>query len=125
MENANFLEKLSSQFGQNATVKNVFVEPIHAGDKTIIPVAKIAYGIGGGYGQGKKNKPAKSGNDSTINVDKTQEEGAGGGGGMYAQPKGIYEITATSTRFIPASNNKLLILGIGLGFLLKGWLMKR
>ena len=78
MENVNFLEKLSSQFGQNATVKNVFGEPIQAGNKTIIPVAKIAYGLGGGYGQGKKKKLAESRDASIENDDRKQEEGAGG-----------------------------------------------
>jgi len=60
MENGFFLEKLASLFGQNASVKNVFGEPIKAGDKTIIPVAQIAYGLGGGYGHGvKKKKPSQ------------------------------------------------------------------
>ena len=51
MENGNFLEKMASQFGQNASVKNVYGEPVRAGEKIIIPVARIAYGLGGGYGQ--------------------------------------------------------------------------
>ena len=54
METGNFIEKLASQFGQNASVKNVYGDPIQAGNKTIIPVARIAYGLGGGYGQGDK-----------------------------------------------------------------------
>jgi uncharacterized spore protein YtfJ len=125
MQNGNFLEKLSSQFGQNATVKNVFGEPIQTGGKTIIPVAQIAYGLGGGYGQGKKNKPAASGATSPMNDEGANGEGAGGGGGIMARPKGVYEVTANSTRFIPVRNNKLLLLGLGIGFLLRGWLMKQ
>lgn len=39
MENENFIEKLASQFGQNASVKNVYGDPVQVGNKTIIPVA--------------------------------------------------------------------------------------
>ena len=59
MENINFLENLATRLGQTATVKNVYGEPIVAGDKTIIPVAQIMYGFGGGYGQGQKPKKFK------------------------------------------------------------------
>jgi uncharacterized spore protein YtfJ len=41
MSNENFLEKLATQFSQSASVKNVYGEPVQAGDKTIIPVAQI------------------------------------------------------------------------------------
>ena len=52
MENINFLENLAQRLGQTATVKNVYGDPVVAGDKTIIPVAQIIYGFGGGYGYG-------------------------------------------------------------------------
>jgi hypothetical protein len=38
MENMNFLENLATRLGQNASVKNVYGEPVIAHDKTIIPV---------------------------------------------------------------------------------------
>ena len=121
MENEKFLEKLASQFGQNASVKSVFGDPIQAGDKTIIPVAHIAYGLGGGYGPGiKRNGPSQS-NESLKHGDGAHGEGAGGGGGMYAKPKGVYEVTSTTTRFIPATSIKQLLFGLAVGFLIKGW----
>jgi len=124
MGNESFLEKLASQFGQNASVKNVFGEPIQTGDKTIIPVAQIAYGLGGGYGHGRKvPKGITAGvseNDKNI-----VGEGSGGGGGMYAKPKGVYEITAHSTRFIPATNFKTLFLGLGVGIMLRALLSRK
>jgi len=73
MENGNFIEKLASQFGQSASVKNVYGEPIQAGDKTIIPVAQIAYGLGGGYGQGNKRKRPNMSADNT-NMALTEKE---------------------------------------------------
>src|SRR5438045_5629243 len=124
MENTNFLEKLASQFSQNATVKNVYGEPIQAGDKTIIPVAQIAYGLGGGHGQGKKFKPLKPGEAPQATTD-ANGEGEGGGGGMYAKPKGVYEITANATRFVPVSNVPTLLFGLVIGLLLSRGLHKR
>jgi uncharacterized spore protein YtfJ len=121
MENTDFLEKLSSQFAQSASVKNVYGEPIITGNKTIIPIAQIMYGLGGGYGQGKKPHTTETG---TQNGD-GMTEGGGGGGGIIAWPKGVYEITATGTRFIPASNKAPLLIGLVVGFLLRGWLKNR
>ena len=46
------LEKLGESLGSKATVKSVFGEPIQAAGKTIIPVAKVFYGFGGGFGAG-------------------------------------------------------------------------
>lgn len=124
MENGNFIEKLASQFGQNASVKNVYGDPIQAGDKTIIPVAKIAYGLGGGYGQGNKKKIPKP-EDRPIPNDGATGEGAGGGGGMYAKPVGVYEISAGSTRFVPVTSTPLLLVGMCVGFLLRGLLYNK
>jgi uncharacterized spore protein YtfJ len=122
MTNENFIEKLASQLGQSASVKNVYGEPIHAGDKTIVPVAQIAYGFGGGYGHGK-NKMKQQKEPADINQE--VGEGAGGGGGIVAKPKGVYEITPTCTRFIPASGTKILVTGLVTGFILRGLLLKR
>ena len=119
MANENFIEKLAAGFGQSASVKNVFGEPIQAGDKTIIPVACIAYGLGGGFGQGRKMaKPSAEAAAGEAPVG----EGAGGGGGMHARAKGVYEITPAATRFIPAGNARQLVCGIVIGILLKSFL---
>ncbi len=119
MSNENFIGNLASELGQSASVKNVFGEPVTAGAKTIIPVAQIAYGFGGGHGRGykrgKKKESKKTDEASGNGNDKARGEGAGGGGGMYAKAKGIYEITPTRTRFIPADNAK----GICIGFIVK------
>jgi uncharacterized spore protein YtfJ len=120
MENENFIEKLAAQFGRTASVKNVYGDPIQAGDKTIIPVAQIAFGLGGGYGQGtRKNKPPKPGETLVKEEEGAKGEGAGGGGGLYAKPKGVYEVTPAYTRFIPANNTKPLLIGLVIGFVVK------
>jgi uncharacterized spore protein YtfJ len=122
MANENFIEKLAAGLSQSASVKNVYGEPIQSGDKTIIPVACISYGLGGGYGQGKK--PRKPSEHETT-LERPEGEGAGGGGGMYARAKGIYEITPTSTRFIPVNGGREILLGVVIGFLVKALFFSR
>jgi uncharacterized spore protein YtfJ len=122
MANENFIEKLAAQLGQSASVKNVYGEPIQAGDKTIVPVAQIAYGFGGGYGHGKNKMKQQT---EPAETNQGVGEGAGGGGGIMAKPKGVYEITPTSTRFIPASGTKIWVAGLVSGFILRGLLFSR
>lgn len=120
MATENILENLSAGFAKDASVKNLFGEPIEANGKTIIPVAKITFGFGGGYGQGKRKWPGspQSGNSPTAEQD-PEGKGAGGGGGLHAVAKGVFEITPTSTRFIPATPIRHLLVGMAAGFLLK------
>ena len=127
MENINFLENLAQRLGQSATVKNVYGEPVVAGDKTIIPVAQIVYGLGGGYGYGRK--PKKISNQENIAAangdEKKTGEGLGGGGGLVARPKGVYEISKQGTRFIPANNTRNIIVALFLGILIKSLIKRR
>lgn len=121
MENNSFLETLASRLGQNASIKNVYGEPVTAQGKTIIPVAKIAMGLGGGYGH--KNGKQKAATDTGQTEDKG--EGAGGGGGMYATPKGVYEISDKCTRFIPADATKQFLSVAAMAFLAGRWVGRR
>ncbi len=87
----------------------VYGESIVIKDKIIIPVAKISYGFGGGFGKleniGKKNESAKD------------EKGNGGGGGLglKAEPVGVIEIGEFGTRFISINQTKKM-----LGFFIGG-----
>lgn len=118
MENQNFVENLGAGLSKAVSVKNVYGEPIHVGEKTIIPVASVAYGFGGGYGHGLKTKKPEVKNIATQEAS-PEGEGAGGGGGMYSKAKGVYEITPTGTKFIPANPVKEILTGIVIGFLIK------
>jgi uncharacterized spore protein YtfJ len=118
MENENFIERIAKTFSQNASVKYVYGDPIQSGTKTIIPVASIAYGFGGGFGHGSKERIRTDTTGSASGGIPTAE-GTGGGGGLRTTIKGIYEITPESTRFIPANNTRSLVTGIAIGFLLK------
>ncbi|HWA82775.1 MAG TPA: spore germination protein GerW family protein [Fimbriimonadaceae bacterium] len=82
----------------SATVRNVYGDPVQAGEKTIIPVANVAYGFGGGES-------------------KDHEGGFGGGGGMRARPIGVVEISGSETRWVPLNPTKNLLIAGGIGFL--------
>src|ERR1700746_1769625 len=90
MNATDLLQKMGETLGSTATVKAVFGEPIHTNGKTVVPVAKVAYGFGGGFGSGKDSAHADR-----------QGEGGGGGGGVRAFPAGALEISATGTPLWP------------------------
>ncbi|MBW5480348.1 GerW family sporulation protein [Streptomyces bambusae] len=75
---ADLLEHLADKLGARASVRAVYGEPVTSGAVTVIPVAEIAYGFGGGAG--RDSTAAKHG------------EGGGGGGGAAARPRGFIVI---------------------------------
>ena len=52
MGSSSLLQTIHESLGTRAQVKSVFGDPISAEGKTIVPVAKVAYGFGGGSGTG-------------------------------------------------------------------------
>ena len=48
MTATDLLHKIGETLGSTATVKSVFGEAIHVNGKTVVPVAKVTYGFGGG-----------------------------------------------------------------------------
>ena len=107
MDAADLLHKIGDALGSTATVKSVFGEPISAHGKTVVPVAKVAYGFGGGFGAGKHGAQADR-----------RGEGGGGGGGVCAYPAGALEITDTGTRFVPFTDLKWLVAAFAAGAVL-------
>src|SRR5437868_4924988 len=91
MAATDILQQIGESLGSSATVKAVFGEPIQAAGRTVVPVAKVAYGFGGGFGSGHGKADPETGRHG---------EGGGGGGGVRAFPAGALEITDTGTRFI-------------------------
>ena len=105
MELQSFLQPIIENLHNSANVKTIYGEPVDVAGKTIIPVAKVAYGFGGGSCPGKS---AGAG-----------EQGAGGGGGVSAMPVGALEITREGTRLIHFGIERKL-LGAALAGLLIG-----
>src|ERR1700723_1311505 len=103
------LQSLKESILGQASVKTIYGDPITAQGKTVIPVAKIMYGLGAGAGTGGV------GNSSA------QGEGGGGGGGVRAIPVGVIEVSDQQTSFVPITDRKKLtgavLAGIGLGVL--------
>jgi uncharacterized spore protein YtfJ len=116
MNATEMLEKISESLGSTATVKTVFGEPIQIEGKTVVPVAKVAYGFGAGGGRG----PMKHNGDSAE-----QPEGGGGGGAARAFPAGALEITQKQTRFIPYTDMRWLAGAFAAGVLLSRILPRR
>jgi uncharacterized spore protein YtfJ len=109
MASLNLLQSLHENLSGRAQVKSVFGEPIVAADKTIIPVARVAYGFGAGAGTGGVGDKSAKG------------EGGGGGGGMRAMPVGIFVVGQGESRFLPIHSHRkivgLLLAGAFLGTL--------
>jgi uncharacterized spore protein YtfJ len=114
MNATEFLEKIGDTLGSTATVKSVFGEPIHANGKTVVPVAKVAYGFGGGFGAGRNSAHAER-----------QGEGGGGGGGVRAFPAGALEITDKSTRFVPFTDLNWIVAAFITGAVLGSLIVMR
>ena len=78
-------------------------------EKTIIPIAKIAYGFGAGAGTGG------------MGDTKPKGEGGGGAGGVRAIPIGVFEVSARETKFVAIHDRKktlaTLLAGPALGVL--------
>jgi uncharacterized spore protein YtfJ len=76
------LQTLTEHFAATANVRQVFGDPIETQGKTIVPVARVMYQVGAGWG-GRKVEAPEGGLG-----------GAGGGGAVIALPVGVLEVTA-------------------------------
>lgn len=103
MDTQELLRNLSERLGQSASVKSVYGEPVTAGDRTVVPVAKVFYSFGGGGGRRR-----------------VEQDGSGGGGGgmVAASPAGALEVTPGGTRFIGFHDARVLALAAVTGFML-------
>jgi len=108
-----YFQMIVERLQSSASVRTVYGEPIVAEGKTIVPVARVAYGFGAGAGPLRKDQ----------GEGQTEEKVAGGGGGgIYARPVGIVEITKEDTRFIAIDERRrlagALLIGLFLGLLI-------
>jgi uncharacterized spore protein YtfJ len=82
-----------------ARVELVYGEERKIGEKTIIPVAAVAYAFGGGGGGGVD--AGRQNGHSTDEHGGAVGGGGGGGGSVRVQPVGVLEITEDETRLVP------------------------
>jgi uncharacterized spore protein YtfJ len=114
MNASDILDRIGDKLGSTATVKAVYGEPIEVNGKTIVPIAKVAYGFGGGFGSGH----GKHGSNGELEADGRHGEGGGGGGGVRAFPAGALEITESGTRFVQYTDMRPLAAAFAAGALL-------
>ncbi len=110
------LDRIGERVGAQANVKAVFGEPMERGDVTVVPVARVRWGFGGGSGTGMGDKARTAGQDVA--------NGTGVGGGVMADPMGYLEVRSSGAAFVPLATpyfNPLLILasGVAISFVLR------
>ncbi len=101
-----FVERVAEKMGMHASAKAVYAEPVERDGVTIIPVAKVRWGFGGGSGR------------------KSGERGKGGGGGMQATPLGYIEMKDGETEFKSIHDPISLVPIIAVGGF-AGWVLLR
>jgi len=130
------LEKLGA-VTQEVNVDAVFGKPEQVGDRILIPVAELLYGIGVGAGTAPGDKVeitagegAPAPEDGVLEESEAAEEGAGGtasgvGGatGAKARPIAYIEIGPDGTRVQPiVDEQKVALAGILLSAWAVGWI---
>ena len=76
-------------------VKRVFGDPVVRNGVTVIPVANVMGGGGGGSGEMVHDEAAGPGADRPVG-------GSGGGFGVRATPAGVYVVKGEDIRWVPA-----------------------
>ena len=92
-------EPIAGVFERNLNIRHVYAEPVHHGDTTVIPVAKVAYGFGAGGGR-RPARRTEQAPGSSARPNGAEAQGGGGGGGARLTPIGALEIGPHGTRFI-------------------------
>jgi len=127
-----FVERMAERVGAKASVRAVFGDPIEKGGITVIPVARVRWGFGGGAGRGPiaVGPGATDGAPEVAPQDVTSDEGnsgfgTGGGGGATADPIGYIEIGPDGATFRPIvspmpSPGFILAAGASAALLLRG-----
>src|SRR5258708_35434446 len=84
-----FLERMANRVGINSKVTAGFGDPVEREGVTVIPVAKVWWGFGGGAGTGRDASQNQSGEET------------GGGGGSRDGSMGYLELKDSAPRVTP------------------------
>ena len=124
-----FVERMAERVGGKASVRAVFGDPIERDGITVIPVAKVRWGFGGGAGRGPiAVGPGIDGQAPEVSLSEDSSQsgsGSGGGGGVTADPIGYLEIGPDGANFRPIkpvmpSPGFLLASGVAAMLVLRG-----
>ncbi len=93
----NTLSEMLERIRATARVELVYGKERKVGDKTLIPIAAVAYTFGAGAGGG--TAPASNGNEGGGEA--PMGGGGGGGGAVRVHPVGVLEVDGDETRLVP------------------------
>jgi uncharacterized spore protein YtfJ len=79
------LSKLVEALGGTASAQAVFGAPVEKDGVTVVPVARVRFGVGGGGGRGPGRRKKGDAGDG-------EQAGYGHGGGVQAAPVGYIEL---------------------------------
>ncbi len=99
------VQELMNQARDALTVKRVFGEPYVRNGLTIIPVARLMGG--GGGGEGRMAAPLPAAGETAAPVG----SGFGGGFGVTATPAGVYVVDEADVRWVAALDVNRIVLG--------------
>lgn len=86
---------------KEANVNACFGEPVTMEGRTVVPIARVGYGLGMGAGQG----PTAETEGETA---ETSMGGGGGAGGVISSPLGVIEVTSGGTRVEPVIDRQMV-----------------
>jgi uncharacterized spore protein YtfJ len=128
MEAPSTITGIVDRLRDRAGVETVFGDPIERDGRTIVPVARVSYGFGGGWELEPDGEEAGDADPKAEAADLDFEfeagfgEGGGFGGGLSATPVGALEITDGGTRFVRFADRRrtavALLAGIAVGLIL-------
>jgi uncharacterized spore protein YtfJ len=114
-------QSLSETIESSATANTVYGPPVERRRRTVVPLARIEYGLGGGGGGGGGGADDVGGGGGTSGDD-DDTEGGGLGGGFSARPVGALEVTDDGTRFV-ATTDRWRSIALVLGGFVSGLLI--
>ncbi len=89
------LKSIFEKFSVKRDVTLVYGDPVKLEHRTILPVAKVKYGVGAGSGAGDE------GEAGGTEPHKSSGSGEGAGGSFSIKPLGVYDITEEKTTYKP------------------------
>jgi uncharacterized spore protein YtfJ len=105
-------ERLLERITRATSAAAVYGAPVGAHGRTIVPVARTYFilGGGGGSGEGGQREDGPERRGSGV--------GAGGGGVGFTVPAGYIELSPEGTRYVAITANRDRFIGIAAGLLL-------
>lgn len=101
------VRQLAERMGASVSARTVYGDPVERDGTTVIPVASVQYGFGGGAERERNG----------------EEEEEGGGGGVRVVPVGFIEIRGEGARFRRISGSRWVAPLVALGA--AAWLVAR